>query len=471
MATAAEAYDTVLSSFLEGMLRRADATNTLIVVRGDHGLQGGSNVADYAIQVEALRPWTEMIVPNEFPNLSLTTLLENQDRLATGYDLYRTLAEAIVAGNETLMPPPSPWTFNLLHQSIPENRTCVDAKVPLHYCLFESERVLSSPSLSTCNPQELHQEFACAPLVGHFLDHMASEVEQEFTTKHIDSKACGSPGVNHTSDQPYRSQWCAIDELVGSFPSSKVSGGIFLYPRQSRLLFTIVRLQSEMVHERENRSFTVCETGFGAGHSAALFLSSTNHTNVHTFDLFDRPYQLPALQHLKSNYEGRIIHHVGSSCNSVPKYLTAAQLSNSDTVQCDFLHGSSLCRTDNIDLVENSPCGVILTSTAMNSLSDNAVYFGPQGQWTQLQARGCIRDITCFAEEERALDRGFVFNRNGAPIAHKFCMAITTGKCTKINKASNPERKCDTSMDRISRHFNLRRLCPAFRQVDAAVQA
>jgi len=129
MANLADVYDYIFSSFLRRMLSKAD-TNTIIVVRADHGLQAGPQTADYSIQIEALRPMTHIIVPKQLQGLSLSKLFDNQNRLATGFDLYNTLASSVVGDNKSLMPMPPPWSKHLWQESITNSRTCADAKVP-----------------------------------------------------------------------------------------------------------------------------------------------------------------------------------------------------------------------------------------------------------------------------------------------------------------------------------------------------
>lgn len=466
MTSPAEAYDNVLSSFLEGFLARNDAKDTIIIVRSDHGLQGGPTTVDYATQIEALRPWNEMIVPQDLPLLSLETLVENQGRLVTASDLYRTVAEVMTAQEPVLMPEPSTWTINIFNTSIPLDRTCQDAKVPLDYCVFEDQRTFSAPNVATCNLAERDSNFVCPSRARYFRDRMADEVDKAlnvFTTI-VESDVCPNDGsIGSTLPSHLAKHWRAINDIVESFPGSKVSGGIFLYPLQASLLSSIVEVLGTSLYAREKRNLTVCETGFGASHSAALFLASSQFSHVHTFDKFDRPYQLPLLKQLQSKFAGRLTHHKGDSCKTVPRVLTAtgAASRNDNTVKCDFLHGSSLCRSDNCDLIENSPCGVILTSTAMHSLLDEAVYFGKNGQWAKLRERGCIRDIICFGEEERELDRDLWFQKkDSGPISHKFCLAITTGKCTKTAIQSDVDASsCDSEIARLSNLIGLLKLC------------
>lgn len=144
MTLAAEAYDILLAEFLTEFLE--EATNTIILVRSDHGLQGGGQTRDYAVQIEAYRPWTEVILPRTFPEKSLDNLYKNQDRLVTGHDLYRTIATAAIAGESTNMPPPGDWAIDFLDKEIPESRTCADARVPADYCIYEDERSFSTPN-------------------------------------------------------------------------------------------------------------------------------------------------------------------------------------------------------------------------------------------------------------------------------------------------------------------------------------
>ena len=468
MTRAAEAYDSLLADFLKRFLE--NTSNTIIIIRSDHGLQGGRQTRDYSTQIEALRPWTELIVPRAFSDLSLHSLYRNQDRLVTGHDLYKTLATAVVAGETSNMPPPGGWAIDFLSNVIPDSRTCFDASVPADYCIYESERPFSAPNFGTCNHAESDQSFLCPTMSREFQADLAKNVTSAFGTNTIEERTC--PEVswrNATVRDPIQKWWSRIDRIVSLHPTARVSGGIFLYPRQSSLLISLVDFLGRVTLLKEGRSLTLCETGFGAGHSAAMFLEASQNINVYSFDRFDRPYQEEVVAELSTGYPGRMKHVKGDSCLTVPSVLTPVHRVGSEAnvvVQCDVLHGSSLCKTDNIDLVERSPCGVLLTTTAMNSLTDDVVYFGPNGQWTNLRSRNCIRDITCFSEEERILGKDYIFNKNGATISHKFCIAITTGKCQRHTAKGKPiglqEAACERGMARITKnHLRLTQICEA----------
>ena len=257
--------------------------------------------------------------------------------------------------------------------------------------------------------------------------------------------------------------WKFIDETVNQeFPDARVSGGIFLYPRQSSILTHLI----QKIHAGQiqyKKTITICETGYGSGHSMALFQdasASIGPVRVISFDKFDRPYQLPIWHSLNEtisttyNNKRSFDFVKGDSCKTVPKYLPS--------FQCDILHGSSLCRTDNIDLVENSPCGVLLTSTAMNSLKDRQVYFGKNAQWRKLKERNCISNIVCFREDGTVgLKRDFVFAKKGSTPTGEFCIAVTTGRCQSGEKDSETTSKeCVAKIDQLLTYLNLKHTCP-----------
>lgn len=257
--------------------------------------------------------------------------------------------------------------------------------------------------------------------------------------------------------------WKSIDETINQkFPHARVSGGIFLYPRQSSILTHLIRRvhAGQIGHEK---TVTICETGYGSGHSMALFQdasASIGPVRVVSFDKFDRPYQLPIWHSLNQtistayNNKRSFDFVKGDSCKTVPKHLAS--------FQCDILHGSSLCRTDNIDLVENSPCGVLLTSTAMNSLSDRQVYFGKNAQWRKLRERNCISNIVCYREDGTVgLKRDFVFQKKGSRVEGEFCIAVTTGRCQRGKTDSKTiSEKCVVKINQLLDNLDLKDTCP-----------
>ena len=154
----AEMYDEHLHDFLEAMLSRADRQNTVIIIRSDHGLQKGPMSMDNSVQVEHRHPWTEILVP---PNLvvSKSALFNNQDRMVTGFDLYRTMRFLMSdRTNDRHKEGGIPdWSFDILSEEIPPTRTCEDAKVDMRLCRYKKQ----AREYGVCNVLDRKQARFC----------------------------------------------------------------------------------------------------------------------------------------------------------------------------------------------------------------------------------------------------------------------------------------------------------------------
>eukprot|EP00457_Paulinella_chromatophora_P009828 gb/GEZN01009905.1/.p1 GENE.gb/GEZN01009905.1/~~gb/GEZN01009905.1/.p1 ORF type:complete len:345 (+),score=48.08 gb/GEZN01009905.1/:151-1185(+) len=159
------------------------------------------------------------------------------------------------------------------------------------------------------------------------------------------------------------------------------------------------------------RSLRVCEIGFGAGYSAALFLGTNNHTSVTSFDMFDHGFQPQITDFLQRLFPSRLRLVTGDPCQPLAGESFAAESG------CDLLYGSGgPCRSSNLNLVHLSPCGAIISSAAHPSLHKHKedLIFGEQDPWGSLEQAGCLQNISCFQE----------YAGGGA-----FCVAITSGGC------------------------------------------
>lgn len=160
MALGAEAYDQHLSDFLRSLLESEGMKDTVVVLRSDHGLQGGPSIIDYSTQIEHRHPWTEIIVPAGLPGISLGTLIANQEKLVTGFDLYRTIRSLMSSnlrgtdGESSMHPPVPDWSFDILSSDIPPMRTCKDARIPPNHCPYKFQQPDFSPRFGICNIYE-----------------------------------------------------------------------------------------------------------------------------------------------------------------------------------------------------------------------------------------------------------------------------------------------------------------------------
>ncbi len=135
MISRAELYDEHIKKFLEKILSRKDSQRTVIILRSDHGLQKGPKSMDFSLQVEHRHPWTEILVPENLI-VSKKALFHNQGRMLTGYDLYKTMRFLM---SDRSSPKDAgegipKWSFDLLAEEIPKNRTCEGAKVDSSLC-------------------------------------------------------------------------------------------------------------------------------------------------------------------------------------------------------------------------------------------------------------------------------------------------------------------------------------------------
>jgi hypothetical protein len=98
----------------------------------------------------------------------------------------------------------------------------------------------------------------------------------------------------------------------------------------------------------------ICEVGFNAGHSTALWLSANPTATIDTFDLFNAQltgFMTPNLLLLQRRFPGRLTAHVGDSLRTIP----AANLSGPcDLVHVDGRHSYGNTRQDTINFMRKS---------------------------------------------------------------------------------------------------------------------
>ena len=355
----AERYDATVFQFLSKFMKRNDARDTYIIIRSDHGLQGGPYPIDYSTQIEHMNPFTAIIAPTSHPGFSIEHFASNQNRLATGFDLYhsmRYLMSPSLFGREREksklifdagIPP---WSYNLLSQTIPRNRNCKEAKIPDGFCPCVGERSDIAPGFYVGHSEQMRsgkfsltelwyewnkKRFEARRLPGYKLLRRSPKYEVA-RNRNVTLPTCNTFLGQYIDEKMLEESWQHINGITNRYPGSDVSGGIFLYPRQTMLLTYLVQREVASRSSINGASgkpkpFRICETGFGSGHSSALFLSAAPNVEVVTFDRFDRPYQTATFTALRSLYGQRITRVIGDSCAAVKRY----------NKECHFLHGSS----------------------------------------------------------------------------------------------------------------------------------
>jgi len=152
----AEAYDDMIYDFLKELISSPEGSNTVIIVRSDHGNQGWANPSsvEYSNQIDHRRPWIEIVVPENLQSISLEALYINQKRLVNSIDLYTTLRHLIAGDAEQmaeLKPPVPEWSKNILKTIIDPGRSCQEARSTPEHCRRENEVTSTAPSYGICN--------------------------------------------------------------------------------------------------------------------------------------------------------------------------------------------------------------------------------------------------------------------------------------------------------------------------------
>ncbi len=91
---------------------------------------------------------------------------------------------------------------------------------------------------------------------------------------------------------------------------------------------------------------TVCETGFNAGHSTLMWLTTNPKARVYSFDIGSHEYSRPMAQYLAEEFPGRLHVTWGDSTVTLPAFRKAHP-----EVTCDFLiidggHSHEVCQSD-----------------------------------------------------------------------------------------------------------------------------
>ena len=95
----------------------------------------------------------------------------------------------------------------------------------------------------------------------------------------------------------------------------------------------VTSLRSQLDRYTGLRNGTICEVGFNAGHSAAVWLENT-HAKLVEFDLLTLNYSHASRRFIEERYPGRVTFHQGPSRLTVSKY--AEHVRNLTAPPCDL---------------------------------------------------------------------------------------------------------------------------------------
>jgi hypothetical protein len=180
----------------------------------------------------------------------------------------------------------------------------------------------------------------------------------------------------------------------------------------------------------------VCETGFNAGHSVAVWLSS-NAATVTSFDRMGLAYSASTLHLLQKAFPGRLTMWPGDSLRTVPKFVAAHTLmlgeSAPATGGCDLLsidggHEWEVALHDFLNLVPAaSPRALFLFDDVGCRSCDGS---GPSCATKALVASGFLEKVDHVAS---AKGRGWSTFRLREPTAQRWRAALTHARAVQAN--------------------------------------
>lgn len=145
---------------------------------------------------------------------------------------------------------------------------------------------------------------------------------------------------------------------------------------------------------------TICEIGFGAGHSTLLYLSVNKDAVLYTFDIFELgPFQDAAVEFHKSVPHARRWHRIkGDSQQTVPKFASENPGVKCDIVHVDGWHESPVVYNDikNFRLLAHQETVVLI---------DDANEAPTQGDMQQAVDKGVTEEWECMDARDETDER------------------------------------------------------------------
>lgn len=137
---------------------------------------------------------------------------------------------------------------------------------------------------------------------------------------------------------------------------------------------------------------TVCEIGFNAGHSAAVWLTASPTLHVYSFDLMDTSMGLAAVDYLQRRFAGRLTAFGGDSLVEVKK----ARLPPCDLIHVDGKHDYEHVIQDTLNMRRHAaPAAIFLFDDVCDtkdcSLTKNIYAGGPALAVCDLVGSGLLR--------------------------------------------------------------------------------
>ena len=153
----------------------------------------------------------------------------------------------------------------------------------------------------------------------------------------------------------------------------------------------------------KNKVCSVGETGFNAGHSSALFLSTYPSCTVVSFDIMDHQYASIGKQYIDQHFPGRHTIVSGDSCQSVPAFALSHPNTRFDLIFIDGGHTFPVAYSDITQMERLASPHTILVVDDIN-------YPPVANAWESAVREGRVREIKRYKDKDQTWVQGvYVF--------------------------------------------------------------
>jgi len=145
----------------------------------------------------------------------------------------------------------------------------------------------------------------------------------------------------------------------------------------------------------------ICEIGFNAGHSSALFLNANPEASVVAFDIGQFPYTLGNLRLMKDLFPNRFDYLLGPSADTVKEFHRLNPDLRCDVMSVDGDHSTEGTFQDLKNFRELASCRnwVVMDDAGWNSTNS---------AWQRAKDEGIITQVECFVDLDPRPDFQFM---------------------------------------------------------------
>eukprot|EP00929_Paragymnodinium_shiwhaense_P108564 TRINITY_DN74884_c0_g1_i1.p1 TRINITY_DN74884_c0_g1~~TRINITY_DN74884_c0_g1_i1.p1 ORF type:complete len:298 (-),score=55.67 TRINITY_DN74884_c0_g1_i1:149-1042(-) len=145
----------------------------------------------------------------------------------------------------------------------------------------------------------------------------------------------------------------------------------------------------------------ICEIGFNAGHSAAIYLNANPQANLYSFDIAQFKYTVGNLQLMKELFPERFDFIVGPSATAVPEFHQMKPDVKCDVISVDGDHSTEGTYADLVAMREMASCRNWV-------LMDDAGWKSTNAAWQKAKDEGILTQVECFVDMNPRPDYQFM---------------------------------------------------------------